>query len=148
MVDDIDNYLAIEGIDPSLWGKCGWIFLFSVALTYKKEKKDYYKKLFESLPYLLPCSDCGEKLKKEMPKLNDALESKKSLLIWLAKIRNNVAKQTNGRQLSTKNMIFEIFNNNKSNTFQYIIIFVLILAIVLFALIFRRCKNKSNSDEN
>ena len=39
----IDKYLEIDSIEPNYWGKNGWIFLNSVALTYKTEYKDKYR---------------------------------------------------------------------------------------------------------
>ena len=33
-------YKSVDSIKPIYWGKCGWIFLNSIALTYKKELKE------------------------------------------------------------------------------------------------------------
>ena len=62
----IDKYLEINSIDPIFWGKSGWIFLNSIALTYKPENKENYKLFIEQLPYILPCKTCGENLKKNL----------------------------------------------------------------------------------
>ena len=62
----IDKYLEIKSISPEYWGKSGWIFLNSIALTYKPEYKEIYKKFIMQLPVILPCLKCGENLKNNM----------------------------------------------------------------------------------
>ena len=39
----IDKFFEIKSINPEYWGKSGWIFLNSIALTYKPEYKEKYK---------------------------------------------------------------------------------------------------------
>ena len=55
-----NKYLDIRSIAPVYWGSSGWIFLNSIALTYKPELKSYYKNFFLQIPYILPCATCGE----------------------------------------------------------------------------------------
>ena len=45
----IDKFLNINSIDPNYWGKSGWIFLNSIALTYKPEYKESYKEFILKL---------------------------------------------------------------------------------------------------
>ena len=39
----MNKYNDINSINPKYWGKSGWIFLNSIALTYKPENKEKYK---------------------------------------------------------------------------------------------------------
>ena len=50
----MNDYKDITTIDPKYWGRCGWIFLNSIALTYDNKLKEseiingnksYYKSL-------------------------------------------------------------------------------------------------------
>ena len=68
--------ININNISPEYWGRSGWIFLNSIALTYKKENKEHYKKFIEQLPYILPCEKCGNHLLKNIKDIDDVLETK------------------------------------------------------------------------
>ena len=81
-----EPYKSIDSINPKHWGKSGWNFLNSIALTYKPEYKENYKLFFSQLQYILPCYECGLDIKNSMHSLDDALKSKESLLLWLLKI--------------------------------------------------------------
>jgi len=136
MCDD-DKYLSMSGIKPSVWGKSGWKFLNSIALVYNINKKQHYKDFFEALPYVLPCEDCGNDLKENLEGLDEALTSKKRLLDWLCNIRNGVAKKFEGRQLTRKDVILEIFESPIDNTYKYIWVFILILVLILLIFIIK-----------
>jgi hypothetical protein len=138
----IDQYLAISGINPGVWGKSGWKFLNSIALSYNSNKKDCYKKFFTSLPCILPCDDCGENLRKEMPSLDDALKDKQSLLKWLLKIRNKINKEQGKQPLTLKTTILEIFDNNDSFVSRYMWIIILVIILTLLICILKFYPNK------
>ena len=142
----IDNFLEIKSIDPSQWGKSGWIFLNSIALTYKPENKEKYKVFFEQLPYILPCRTCGENLFKNMSSLNDALENKEKLIKWLIDLRNAIYED-NGRTADKKTLkenFDEIFY--KPNHNSYIFIFLSSLVLVILIIILYYISNKSKND--
>ena len=141
MCDD-DKYLSMSGIKPSVWGKAGWKFLNSIALVYNINKKQQYKNFFEALPHVLPCEDCGQELEENLGGLEEALTSKKRLLDWLCSIRNGVAKKFEGKQLTRKDVILEIFESPVDNTCKYIWIFVLILVLILLIFIVKMFKKK------
>ena len=130
----IDNFLEIKSIDPSYWGKSGWIFLNSIALTYKLENKEKYKVFFEQLPYILPCRTCGENLFKNMSSLDDALENKEKLIKWLIDLRNAIYEDNLIPQnKKTMNETFnEIFTDNTNMTCVYLIGLFLILVLLIF----------------
>ena len=132
----IDNFLEIKSIDPGYWGKSGWIFLNSIALTYKPENKEKYKVFFEQLPYILPCRTCGENLFKNMSSLNDALENKEKLIKWLIDLRNaiyedNLIPQNKKTMNETFNEIFTD-NPNTNMIWVYLIGLFLILVFLIF----------------
>ncbi len=131
----IDNYYNIESIDPQYWGKSGWIFLNSIALTYNPEHKDKYRILMQQLPYILPCKTCGNNLKKNMVDLEEALENKQSLLNWLLKIRNEIYEENQRYKdkKTIKDNFDEIFYKrcDKSLYFNLCILFLIFLFLVV-----------------
>jgi hypothetical protein len=131
----LDRYLDINSIDPMYWGKCGWIFLNSIALTYRPEHKDKYKLFIEQLQYILPCRTCGDNLKRNLPELNDALESKEKFLIWLLKIRNEIYVE---QKRPTKTLIDnynEIFAIKYLYTQEVHIVFITIISVLVLLML-------------
>jgi hypothetical protein len=129
----IDNYLDIKSIDPLYWGKSGWIFLNSIALTYNPEYKDKYRMFIEQLPYILPCKTCGSNLTKNMYLLTDALESKEKFIKWLIEVRNEIYDENMIPQYKkTVNETFdEIFYKNSNNVYIYVSLLVLLLIVLI-----------------
>ena len=133
----IDKYLEITSIDPQYWGKNGWIFLDSIALTYKPEYKESYKLFFQQLPYILPCISCGQKLVDNIKTLDKALESKESLLNWLLTIRNKVYIEQGRPTKTLKFSIDEIFDKSVFNCEYYSkILFLIVIFITLLMVYF------------
>lgn len=130
----IDNFLNINSIDPIYWGKSGWIFLNSIALTYNPNFKEQYKLFIEQLPIVLPCKSCGENLKNNMSTIDNALESKENFLLWLLKIRNDISSKYNKPVKTINQNINEIFSLH-SNINNQSILMIILLFIVLFLLI-------------
>lgn len=132
----LDKYLEITSIDPQFWGKNGWIFLDSIALTYKPEYKEKYKLFFQQLPYILPCISCGQKLVNNIGTLDRALESKESLLNWLLEIRNEVYVELGRPTKTLKFSIDEIFDKSVFNCEYYSKIFLLTILLLIFICIY------------
>ena len=138
----IDQYLDIKSIDPEYWGKCGWIFLNSIALTYKPELKDKYKLFIEQLPYILPCRTCGSNLFKNLSGLNDALDTKENFLNWLLKIRNDIYIEQNRPTKTLKDNFNEIFSVKYLYTNElHTVIITVLSCVVLLVLILLFKKN-------
>ena len=125
----LDNYLNINSIDPIYWGKSGWIFLNSIALTYKPEHKEQYKTFILQLPYILPCRTCGDNLTKNLHTLDDALESKEKLIKWFIEIRNQIYKEN---LIPIQKNMKETFDEIFFKGVDYSIYFYLILLIIIF----------------
>jgi hypothetical protein len=127
----LDQYLDIKSIDPVYWGKCGWIFLNSIALTYKPELKDKYKLFIEQLPYILPCRTCGANLSKNIPDLDNALLSKENFLNWLLKIRNEIYVEQNRPIKTLKDNFGEIFAIKYLYTAEVHTVMITVVSVVL-----------------
>jgi hypothetical protein len=132
----LDNYFEIKSIDPIYWGKNGWIFLNSIALTYNPLYKEHYKNFILQLPYILPCKSCGENLKKNMCSLDYALNSKENFVNWLINIRNEIYDEIGipENKKTIKNTFDEIFYLPSNNIYLFLSlsIFILIILIILF----------------
>jgi hypothetical protein len=139
----IDNYLNIKSIDPQYWGRSGWIFLNSIALTYKPEFKENYRLFIQQLPYILPCKTCGSNLIKNLPELDEALISKENLLNWLLKIRNEIYDENQrSKDKKTLNQNFdEIFFKRCDNT-MYMYLSILILVLIFLFVLYKFIKSK------
>lgn len=134
----IENYLEIKSIDPEYWGKSGWIFINSIALTYEPENKENYRQFILQLPYILPCKTCGENLKKNIHTLDDALESKESLILWLINVRNGIYmdNNTNWKHKNFKSTVDEIFytHSTKVNMYWWMFFSILVLIMLIYLL--------------
>ena len=143
----IDKFLEIKSIDPKYWGKNGWIFINSVALTYKPEYKESYRMFILQLPNILPCKTCGENLRKNIDTLDDALNSKESLLTWLINVRNGIYRDNNTpwKQKNIKETFDEIFYSQSENVHMYWWVFFSILILVMLLYLLNAEINKKNT---
>lgn len=133
----------LSTIEPRYWGKSGWIFLNSIALTYKPEHKDKYYTFITQLPWILPCDSCGENLKKNIHSLENALDSKESFLTWLLNVRNGIYKD-NGSFDKIKTLddnVREIFANQQSNCGMWINIVILCVVLLLLICFYKLIPN-------
>lgn len=129
----IDKFLEIKSIDPEYWGKSGWIFLNSIALTYDISYKENYKQFIIQLPYILPCKTCGENLRKNIYTLDKALETKEGFIQWLINVRNDIYIENNvaWKQKNFKNTFDEIFYSYSSTNNLYMLMFFLTLVLII-----------------
>lgn len=143
----IDKFLDIKSIDPEYWGKSGWIFINSIALTYKPEFKEAYKQFILQLPIVLPCKTCGENLRKNLNTLDEALISKESLINWFIGVRNGICKDNNTywKQKNIKETFDEIFYSHSNNVNMYWWIFFSVLVLIMLLYLFKVESNKHNS---
>ena len=142
----IDNFLDIKSIDPIYWGKSGWIFINSIALTYKPEYKEAYKQFILQLPFILPCKSCGENLRKNLNTLDDSLNSKESLINWFIKVRNGIYLDNNTpwKQKNIKDTFNEIFSSYSSNVNLYWWVFFSVLLLIMLLYLFKIQLNQPN----
>ena len=132
----LDNYFEIKSIDPIYWGKHGWIFLNSIALTYNPLYKEQYKTFIEQLPSVLPCKSCGENLKNNMCNLDYALNSKENFINWLINIRNEIYDDIGIPQnkKNIKSTFDEIFFIHSNNIYLWISLSIIILIVLIILL--------------
>lgn len=131
----MEEYKDITTIDPKYWGKCGWIFLNSIALTYDTSLKDKYKQFIIALPYILPCKKCGYHLKNNISKIDNIdniLKNKETFINWLLEVRNNICKDQNREVKTIKDGLFEIFNKPENDDIKYFVIVLVILIMIYF----------------
>lgn len=134
----IDKFLEIKSIDPEYWGKSGWIFLNSIALTYEPIHKENYRQFILQLPYILPCKTCGENLKKNIPSLDNALVSKENFILWLINVRNGIYidNHQDWKQKNFKETFDEIFytQETKVNMYWWMFFSILVLIMLIYLL--------------
>jgi len=93
----------MSGMMTKVWGPGCWVFLHCLVNGYpdkidpnNKEdvtRKKHTKLFLENFPYILPCKYCRQsciKFVDELPSLEKALDSKKSLCKWMYKLHNKV----------------------------------------------------------
>ena len=102
-----------NGMQTSVWGPAGWLFLHSIAQNYplnptESQKKEYML-FFKLTGSVLPCRYCRESyqlyISEPGTRLNDAvMDSRKTLSMWLYKIHNKVNNKLNLKGPSFKNV--------------------------------------------
>lgn len=139
----IDKFLEIKSIDPEYWGKSGWIFLNSIGLTYDSKYKEQYRQFILQLPYILPCKTCGENLKKNIPTLDNALETKENFISWLINVRNGIYKDNHEewKQKNFKNTVDEIFYSYSTKVNLYWWLFFYFLVFIMLIYLLKNCNN-------
>ena len=127
--DDGNNY---ESINSKYWGKHGWIFLNSIALTYNGNNKEAYLKFFNQLQYILPCEICREHYKKNILTLNNSvLQNKDTLLQWLIDMRNSINIENNRPLITKEETINEIFGKYEYIKYYKIIFLIVIIVCII-----------------
>ena len=141
----IDKFLEIKSIDPEYWGKSGWIFLNSIALTYEPVNKEHYRQFILQLPFILPCKTCGDNLKKNTHTLDQALESKEGLILWLINVRNGIYTDNNTiwKYKNFKSTFDEIFYSHSTKVNMYWWIFFSVLVLIMLIYLLRVEMNKT-----
>lgn len=111
-------------MNPDIWGKHAWRFLHCISFTYPNEPtlidKQRYKVFFDSLGYVLPCNKCKFNYRNELlnTDLDDALESREKLSLFVFNLHNSVNKRLGKRIMSyneVRDMYDDIIKNNKIN---------------------------------
>jgi hypothetical protein len=83
------------GLLPKIWGPHMWVALHSITFNYPvnptEDDKERYKKYFELIGYVLPCSYCAESYRYfitngETKLIDNVMKNRKSLTEWLYKV--------------------------------------------------------------
>ena len=128
----------MKSIGPNIWGPHGWKFLHYVSLGYPQEPtendKRYYKDFYTSLQNVLPCATCQGNYKKNLSELpiDNALQSRDSLVKWVIDVHNKVNKETNKRELRYDEAI-QLYLTEEQPVLEYCFK-ILVLIIILYFL--------------
>jgi hypothetical protein len=126
-------------IEPKIWGKHGWIFLHSIALSYPnmptKQEQLNMKNFFTNIAHILPCNMCRDHYKLNLikhPLDSQVLKNSNNLNEWLIKIHNEVNLISNKKMINiTPKEVYENISN-KSNKSNYYFILILIILIAYY----------------
>lgn len=127
---------------PLLWGKCGWLFLHYISLSYPDNPTDEDKKNYALFIYLLkdvlPCRKCRNNFAKNIvnfPLTMQALESKKNLVKWMIDFHNIVNDELGKKQVpyekALDNLKRQQQNYNKKNNRKYIFIIAFLIVVII-----------------
>jgi hypothetical protein len=102
------------GINAIQWGKEGWHFIHTIALTYpfnptENDKKNYLQFL-KSLENVLPCNICAKHFKKNMIKIPPRLDSTIEFFNWSVDMHNEVNIMNNKPILTYEEAYNELVN--------------------------------------
>jgi hypothetical protein len=106
------SYSSLAGMKTSYWGPNAWNFLFCSILGTYPEKidnnnkmhlkiKQEFKKLFNSLCFIMPCIFCRESYKQFIKEISidNHLDSRINLCFWLYKLKDKVNKKLMKQEL-------------------------------------------------
>jgi Erv1/Alr family protein len=112
------------------FGPALWHSLFCIAINYPKKIDivnnpshkhlvKYYKRFFSDLQYIIPCIHCRNSYKNfiKIYKIDNYLNSRKQLVLWLYKIKDLVNKKLISQEKSKLySEIHQLHLNNKNLT--------------------------------
>jgi hypothetical protein len=88
-------------MNPKIWGKAGWKFLYSTALDYPEQPDfkvvDHYSRFFMNVQSILPCAVCRINYAKHLQQLPilPYLNNRETLFLWVVKMNNLVNIELN-----------------------------------------------------
>ena len=133
----------MDNINPEIWGMYGWKFMHYITFSYSNnptiKDKEIMKNFFMSIKYVLPCEKCRINFNKhleEYPLNDDVLKNKKTLVIWLMNIHNEVNRIHNKKEYTFDKIYDEyiLSHNNTSVNYKYNLLIILILILIYFAI--------------
>ena len=111
----------LGSLSPKIWGNSGWVFLFSIASIYPRDKvrfqtKRKYYNYFVSLGEVLPCENCRHHYQQYLNSkpVGFYLENRNSLFNWLIGLHN---KSNPKNQISNSEEAIDYYLNNLLNLF-------------------------------
>ncbi len=108
-------------MNPKIWGKAGWKFLYSVALDYplnpSADVVDHYVRFFANVQSILPCQVCQVNYAKHLQQLpmTSYLKNRETLFLWLVKM-NNLVNQELQKPMLTPADVMRIHFNKTGRT--------------------------------
>ena len=84
---------------PNKWGPKAWDFFHSVSFSYPEnptsDQKQSALDFFNGLPFMLPCSSCGQHCAKHLKQFPPQVENRDTLTKWLYNFHNIVNQSLN-----------------------------------------------------
>ena len=127
----------MKTIGPNVWGPHGWKFMHYVSLGYPQEPtendKRNYKEFYSNLKNVLPCKTCAMNYERNLTELpiDNALQSRDSLVKWVIDIHNKVNKETNKRELGYDEAI-QLYLTEEQPVLEYCFKILVLLIILYF----------------
>jgi hypothetical protein len=141
-------------MNPKIWGKHGWPFLYSIVFGYPKnptdEEKQRVKLIFINLIIALACLKCRFNYKKhlqETPLTDEIMNSRTELMKWLIDINNAVNKSLGQQTYNYDETINYYYNLLKGtdNIFCSNTIIIILIIILLIFILLKLYKKKSSA---
>lgn len=103
-------------INPQVWGRDTWNFLYYVALSYPKnpthEDKIKFEQFYTLIGKIIPCENCQNNFSKHIKliPLQEYLDSSYDLFSWVCKMDNKV-RILNGKSQKSVEDSFQYYIN-------------------------------------
>jgi hypothetical protein len=141
-------------MDPTVWGPHLWMVMHTLSFNYPvnpttKDRDSYYT-FFKSLVEVIPCSSCREHYKTFFynEPINNSLNTRDSLVLWVLKCHNNVNKLNNKSEW-TKEELFDYYKKifDKEIKYQYDVnsieqiknyIIILLICMLIISVCYRK----------
>lgn len=109
---DINNPV---NVNPIKWGPLFWMLLHTIAKFAKlipSKRNDSLNVLVSTIPYILPCNECGRHCKEIYDKNKYSKVSISTFSIWVWKLRTEVNKNTRSHNISYEEYISRLHKRN------------------------------------
>lgn len=141
-------------MNPRIWGRSAWDFLYNVAYVYPGDddtyKKNEYKAFFLGLKNILPCKMCRENFEQhstEIP-IDNYLQNNQTLVQWLTMVQNKVCAEKGKKLIDFVSKFNELKNKTPPTFFSDLInyygqiktIIIIILSVALIYLLKNKIK--------
>lgn len=136
----------MNNIDPKIWGRQAWDFLFYVALSYPDvptyDEKNIMRQFLTNIGQVLPCITCRYNYSNNMKKYpisDTSINSRYNLISWLLTIHNEI-RLSQGKSIISYNEALDRYMN-QSNEYCFTIncsagtIMTLLIIFIIFALL-------------
>lgn len=139
-------------IGPQTWGPHGWKFIHYITLAYPDkptdDEKNNYKRFFESMAFVLPCSICSNHYTENLklhPLNEETLSSRSKLVKWSIDMHNEVNKKNGKKVLSYEDAVHLITNKfgekdiyDESSSNNFLLFFIIFIALITIAVIYKK----------
>ena len=155
--------------DPDKWGPHAWKFLHMITFSYPEDPhpdiQEHFKQFFRSLGTALPCAKCREHYNEKFVRTVDdspdnPFRNRESLTQWLVNIHNEVNASNSKPRISpdharrlytAKDLLCAgkaapdhspapaSLSNSSRSLYIVIVVFLLVIALVMGAVSYRRC---------